>query len=484
MTMLGRQLRVSLAIALGMGGLTYGMGTASAAEQVFPRECFAYQFLTEPVLHQFLGSTNLQLSVQSIKTERGYQLGHNWCLLGETLVRLGHTIVGEQAPSNPEQLREDFRINVIQALDQELGAPPEDFIYGSKTVRIALQGALENRFDIVAPRSQRIDGPVAVQQGEANAQAPLSGGDEGESSQGGLDSEGLAEIAGRATDDPVDLRPSKNATGSKRRVPPGGAGCRTEDKIRGSQDRDVQKYADVIVGNGLCYTVKTIEEHGNRWNFQTFSNTGHPDGPVWYLPHDNENTAFRAALYAVTTYGGKFLTLHTKEKRNLNVIDPNRNFGLTKKEVAACKSISGRPTPKYTGEVMRAFKGRATILTMHNNTNGGTVSAAHSDDKNTGMPAAKNSRRISGDMDDFIYVTGTKPLSRDPRVKEDIVALRRAGVNVVHEFVTLRNTDCSLSNHAALNQKRYFNIEAQHGHLEAQIKMINALMKHLGFKPI
>ena len=167
---------------------------------------------------------------------------------------------------------------------------------------------------------------------------------------------------------------------------------------------------------------------------------------------------------------------------NWDSIDPNRNFGLTKKEVAACKSISGRPTPKYTGEVMRAFQGRATILAMHNNTNGGTVSAAHTDDKNTGMPAPKNSRRISKDMDDFIYVTGSKPLSQDPLVKEDILALRKAGVNVVHEFVTLRNTDCSLSNHAALNKKRYFNIEAQHGHLKAQIKMIDALMRHLGFK--
>ena len=36
------------------------------------------------------------------------------------------------------------------------------------------------------------------------------------------------------------------------------------------------------------------------WRFVTVANPKHRRGPVWYLPHDNEDTAFRAGLYAVT----------------------------------------------------------------------------------------------------------------------------------------------------------------------------------------
>ena len=89
---------------------------------------------------------------------------------------------------------------------------------------------------------------------------------------------------------------------------------------------------------------------------------------------------------------------------------------------------------------------------------------------------------ISKDPDDFIYVTGSKPFSQDKGIQQDVVMLREDGFNVVHEFVTLKNTDCSLSNFAAYRNLRYYNIEAQHGHLEQQTKMVDGLMRHLGYR--
>ncbi|MEM7259019.1 MAG: hypothetical protein AAF404_16705, partial [Pseudomonadota bacterium] len=83
---------------------------------------------------------------------------------------------------------------------------------------------------------------------------------------------------------------------------------------------------------------------------------------------------------------------------------------------------------------------------------------------------------------DFVYVTGSKPFSRDKGIQQDVIMLRNDGFNVVHEFVTLKNTDCSLSNFAAYRNLRYFNIEAQHGHLTQQTKMVDALMRHLGYR--
>lgn len=446
-----------------------------AAEQAFPEECGAYQYLTASALYNLLGRNKMDFSAEMARAQANYFLGHTWCLAGEALVRVGQTIVRPNIPKDTKEMRLDFRGNLIEALAQEINTPEGELVFPSEEVIAVLRALLDAKFEIQPAQSQR---------GVSAAAAPAAATNGSRADQTQLDSQGLAQIAGRASDDDDDLRPAPKPEPKQARSACPGPEWRTDDQIRTSSDSDVRNSADAIIRGGLCYSVKPVKEHGKVWTFQTFANLAHPDGPVWYLPHDNENTAFKAAVYAVAAYGGKFLALHTKDQRNLKGTDPNRNFGLTLKEVAACKSISGRPTPEYTKEVMRAFKGRSEILTMHNNTNGGTVSAAHSDAKNTGMPAPKNSRRISDDMDDFIYVTGARPPSRPSEAKDDAIALRKAGVNVVYEFVTLRNTDCSLSNHAALNNKRYFNIEAQHGRLGPQKKMIDALMARLGYRKI
>ena len=63
-------------------------------------------------------------------------------------------------------------------------------------------------------------------------------------------------------------------------------------------------------------------------------------------------------------------------------------------------------------------------------------------------------------------------------------ALNRAGLNIVYERVDRTNSDCSLSNHVVLNDRRpYYNIEAQHGSRE-QPRMVDALMGVLGHAPV
>ncbi|MEA3433175.1 MAG: hypothetical protein U9R13_01175, partial [Campylobacterota bacterium] len=46
----------------------------------------------------------------------------------------------------------------------------------------------------------------------------------------------------------------------------------------------------------LCADRITFKEGNQTWKFLLVWNTAHPNGPFWYLPHDNEESAFDAAV--------------------------------------------------------------------------------------------------------------------------------------------------------------------------------------------
>ena len=165
--------------------------------------------------------------------------------------------------------------------------------------------------------------------------------------------------------------------------------CLPEHAVYDSPDPDVRENAPEIVSDKICYSVHTMEENGRKWFFQSFVNTTKPDGPAWFLPHDNESTAFAAAIYAVREYGGRALAIQNNEDRFFGGVDPNRNFGETKAEVANCASLGGNPTPVYSGFVYRFFQDRKHVLTLHNNSDGGAVSALARTAKVHGIMAKK-----------------------------------------------------------------------------------------------
>lgn len=254
--------------------------------------------------------------------------------------------------------------------------------------------------------------------------------------------------------------------------------CRSEARIRGSEDSDVKRLADEIISARLCYTVETVEEGGRTWVFQLFENIANPDGPAWYLPHDNENSAFNAAIRMVVKHGGKVLAVETGDNRLLGSADPNRFFGTDPAFTRSCQSLGGGTTPQYTGKVMAAFEGsRYPILTMHNNTNEGGVRLNVNTSKEQGHPPRGSA--ISADIDDFIYYSSPKPYAQNEQGRAVVAALNQLGIGVVYEFVNIANNDCSLSNHAALIGKEYFNIEAQHGHTEIQVRIADKLVEYL-----
>ena len=222
----------------------------------------------------------------------------------------------------------------------------------------------------------------------------------------------------------------------------------------------------------LCANRISFYEHGKKWNLILIRNTKQPNGPFWYLPHDNENSALDAAVYATKKYGGGFLAVEANGNRYASGKDPNRHFN---------------PSSTYTKTIFKIIdtfrKKGMPYLTLHSNKEGhkryggdGTVSMRVASSKTRSYPAGKiEVGRKEGlkDEDNLVYLAG-KSIN-----KEKVNALNAMGVNVKYELVNGNSYDKSMSNYVALykNQYGYVNIEAEDGDAGTQKKMIDKVMK-------
>jgi len=224
--------------------------------------------------------------------------------------------------------------------------------------------------------------------------------------------------------------------------------------------------------SGLCASRITFVENGRKWTLLLVRNTKQPHGPFWYLPHDNENSAFEAAVYASKKYGGGFLSIEADGNRYAGGKDPNRHF---------------KPHSTYTHTVFRiidTFKPKGMpYLTLHNNQNGhrqwggeGTVSMRVSGSHSHSYPAGTiktGKRKGLLDEDNLVYLSGRYINA------EKIKTLNNKGLNVKYERVTAGNNDNSMSNYIALHKghRGYINIEAEAGDSSTQKEMIDRVMQ-------
>jgi len=222
----------------------------------------------------------------------------------------------------------------------------------------------------------------------------------------------------------------------------------------------------------LCANRISFYDKGQKWNLLLVRNTKQPQGPFWYLPHDNENSALDAAVYATNTYGGGFLSVEASGKRYASGKDPNRQF---------------KNTSKYTRNIFKiidTFKRKdMPYLTLHSNKDGherhggdGTVSMRVSSSRTKTYPAGKielGKREGLNDEDNLVYLAG---MTTD---KQQIKALNEMGIHVKYELVNNASNDNSMSNYVALNKNRktYINIESEDGDTGTQKEMIDKVMK-------
>jgi len=258
-----------------------------------------------------------------------------------------------------------------------------------------------------------------------------------------------------------------------------------------SGSADIARHLRTIEAAPLCYRREEVREGPFHWVFHVLEHRKAPDGPFWVLPHDNENTAFAAALHAVLTYGGGLLAVDSGGHRSHFGQDPNRNFSVTAAESRLC--VAQRvAAPGYTSAILNHYKGRrGPYLAMHNNEDGwhgnggrGTISVHRVTPVLYGFPAATGAAALR-DEDNLVVLAGLGTPATDPALRRRVAALNDAGLNVQYKRVTDRSFDCSLSDYVARHRLGdYYNIEAQHGRRDMQVDMVARLMNALGIRPL
>lgn len=236
---------------------------------------------------------------------------------------------------------------------------------------------------------------------------------------------------------------------------------------------DFIRLADPALWTDLKVTRIEFRDDRAFWRLYRIVNLRKPSGPLWFVPHDNENAAFQAAVYAVRSYGGEVIAV--EEARSVNgpdsrmngdvaygrSIDPNRNFR--------------DDSPAYAGAVLADLGDPARlIVALHTNEPG-----YDSKESTCGPPppAYTGKGEISILLCNDLYTPRRSVSGRWPFDDTDSVAivsylgdrapmsgfcarpLADADMNIMFEHVV--TSDGSLSNYALFRGLPYVNFETQ-----------------------
>ena len=194
--------------------------------------------------------------------------------------------------------------------------------------------------------------------------------------------------------------------------------------------------------------------------------------------HDDENTAVEAALAVLARRGGRLVELRHAGTRNLSfrlggetfTVDPNRIFtdaGRARTLAALSRDTrAARAAVAAFADTLLAVYGTPdVVVALHNNTAANYSAASYTPGGTDAREAADVHLQPGVDPDDFVFVT-TLPLF------DAVVA---SGVNAVLQDNAAATDDGSLSVWAAQHGRPYVNVEAQHGHLAENVRMVEAL---------
>lgn len=246
------------------------------------------------------------------------------------------------------------------------------------------------------------------------------------------------------------------------------------------QDDDIRRHAgDPDFFEGLKIEQRLFVENGFRWQLLRFTHSAKPDGPLWMVPHDNENAAFDAVIAALKERGGVAVVVNSgpgsaREQvgngicgvrpTKVTTCDPNRNFSAA--------------TPLFTAAFLDQRPTGQPIIALHTNSPGfsgdghggrGQITILDAAAYRRGMTAPRAGGYFAigptSDMANHDTLGLTAYLSRDKMPDAAAVdcrnAITKAGIHFWHERVNA--SDGSMSNYLALNRPdiAYFNAESR-----------------------
>lgn len=252
-----------------------------------------------------------------------------------------------------------------------------------------------------------------------------------------------------------------------------------QEKVKIDKAAILREYDEIteedIEGAEGVFEYSGVHRLGNQEIKLRFLRKG--KGVTFINLHDNENTSVKAAFKVLDSLGGRLIELRHTGERNilfkLNTktyeFDPNRMFT----DVGAKTSLE-----KYSRGSKKAHKfirglakrvvdslDKKIIITLHNNSDENYSSLSYLNEYKT--DAAAVFINPARDADDFFFVTTYELFDK----------FRSLGYNTVLQNNTTMTDDGSLSVLAGRQGVPYINVEAQHGHLDAQVEMIFALME-------
>ncbi|MDX1439970.1 MAG: hypothetical protein R3284_08720 [Rubricoccaceae bacterium] len=192
--------------------------------------------------------------------------------------------------------------------------------------------------------------------------------------------------------------------------------------------------------------------------------------------HDDENTAVEAGRRFVSEEGGRIVELRAQGNRRVAFsvdgapydLDPNRIFTASGVEatLGSDANVSAASIVRLFGDaLLGVYSAGEFVITLHNNTEGQYSARSYLPGGVFEADAADIHIEEGSDPDDFFFVT-------DPDL---FTALKADDFNVVLQNNEAATDDGSLSVWAAQQGFVYVNVEAQHGHLEEQVAMIESL---------
>lgn len=270
--------------------------------------------------------------------------------------------------------------------------------------------------------------------------------------------------------------------------------------LQTSENDDIERHhAEPGYFDGVSIAEARFSENGFDWHLLRFTNAAKPDGPLWVVPHDDENAAFDAMIAGLRTYGGIAIAINTGRASSrrqagqglcgvhrtvTSACDPNRNFDAR--------------APLFTSAFLDAWKPGRPIIALHSNGNGFGGDGVGGRGNITLLDIRAYAARRGKLRRDGHYGNKSVATLNDPdifailpyRARSGISnaetacrgSLNSRGVNVWHERVG--KSDGSLSNYIARNRPEiaYVNFEAERGAdlsagAEAQRLMIAAYLE-------
>lgn len=258
------------------------------------------------------------------------------------------------------------------------------------------------------------------------------------------------------------------------------------------QDGDVMRNRAALASRDLCLRLEVFTEGRLRWVLQVIQNRRIPNGPLWAVPHDDEDVAFDSAVHAVLRYGGTVVAVEQNHDRYNRIgrrkQDPNRNFQIRGEEKCQLQLAA---SPLFTRRFMQWRRKGQPVIALHTNKEGFNLVPELDEEKSKGnvsigivrkpdsniteFPAPRPMRARSPN-DTLIYVASNLPPGSDPQAAGFTAALNASGIHVLYELV--KENDCSLSNYAVRHAIPYVNIEVvDDDDTGAQPRMIDVVMR-------